>query len=220
MEERFLGTNPGHLFWQAIRVVYEDLFILVFLSTLTWLGLMLVVPFFPAFAALHEVAVVALEGRSIRTGLFWQYLRARFGKALLLGLIMTVLTAVLMVNVRFYSQHPWQVLRYLAVFWLWVLLIWAMAAMYIFPLLALQEDTRLVILVRNALFLTLGRPLQTLGGFILLLVAVVVTTVLPIFLLVLPALWAVYTTLLAQQLVLSIQHQYKGEDGGEQGEKK
>jgi len=205
-----IDTNPIRLYWAALRILYEDLFQWVAFSALTWVGLVLVIPFFPAVAALHEMALIAIDGRALRSAVFWKHLRAWFRKALLLGLVVGVVTAVLAANVRFYDQHAWGVLRYATIFWLWTLIVWCMSAVYVYPLLVLQEETQVWLIVRNALFLALGRPVHTLVATVLLLSTTLVTAALPILLLLLPAFWAVYTTLLTQQLVLAIKRRHEG----------
>ncbi len=204
-ESRRWGTHPVTLFWRSITIVYEELFTLVLLSVLTWVGIFLIVPSFPALAALFEAARKAIDGRHTDAQEWWGEWRRSFLRAWAFGGAMLLLTAVLAGNVWFYARQGTTAWRYVSILWIWLLLVWGLAALHAWPLFVLQEDTRLWMVLRNAIYLAFLRPVQTLVAALLLLLTTGVSLVLPIFLLVLPALWAVYTTLLTRQLVLSIQ---------------
>ena len=216
MDEETWGTHPVILFWQAIRLVYEELFALVLISVLTGVALLLVVPSFPAIAALYETARRTIEGRRISAGDWWQELKQGFGRAWAFGAVGLFLTLLLGANVWFYARQNATVWRYVAILWIWLLFVWGLASLYAWPLFVLQEDTRLWIVLRNAMYLAFLRPLHALVAAVLLLLVTALSIVLPIFFLVLPALWAVYTTLLTRQLVLDIHKSGKGDEDDRQ----
>lgn len=205
-------TNPLRLAWHAARITYEDLFTFVAVSLLTWLSLGLVVPAFPASVALCELARLALEAYAVKTRHWWDAMREYFARAWVVGLLTTVITLVLLANVWFYSRQTgfW---RYGTIFWLWMLGIWALAVVYVMPLTALQEERRPWRLVRNAFFLAVLRPFHTLVALLWVLTITALSILFPLFLLVLPAYVAVYTTLLARQLILDIQRRHKETEG-------
>jgi len=212
MEQRTWGTHPISLFWQAIRLVYEELFTLVFLSVLTGVALFAVVPSFPALVALYEMARRVVDGRSVSVSDWWDELKGNFGRAWLFGAAGLFLTLLLVGNVMFYARQTATVWKYVAILWIWLLFVWAMASLYAWPLFVLQEDIRMWVVLRNAIYLTFLRPVHALVAMVLLGIATALSIILPIFFLVLPALWAVYTTLLTRQLVLDIQASESGDD--------
>lgn len=201
-------TNPLRLAWHAGKVVYEDLLPFVGMSLLTWLSFLLVVPSFPAMAALCEVARLAIDAYAVSMRHWREALREYFGRGWLVGLITVGITFILVANVLFYSRQS-GVWRYGTIFWLWMLGIWALTALYVIPITVLQEETRSWRLVRNAFYLATLRPIHSLVALVWIGLVSAFSLVLPIFLLVLPAYIAVYTTLLARQLILDIQRQHQ-----------
>ncbi len=205
---RYSGTHPLAIAWLAIKALYEDLFPLVLMSVLTWLSILSIVWAFPAITALYEMARLSLEGRAVSVRQWWEEARSGFGRAWALGVFSLSITLVLIANVLFYGRQGATFWRYVAVLWLWFLLIWSTSVPYIWALNALQ-DTSAWRIVRNAVYLTFLRPIHTLLIMVVLLALTAISVVFPLFLLVLPAYWALSTTLLARQLVLDIQRRHR-----------
>ncbi len=202
------GTHPLRLAWRALRLLYDDLFPFVGLSLLTWAGGLSIVLAWPAWIALHEVARLAIEGYAVHSRHWRTALRTYFTRAWAVGGITLIVTAVLVSNVFFYGRQEGTLWQYVTVFWLWLLAFWALTALYVAPMTVLQEETRPWHLVRNAFYLAALRPLHTLVAIIWLTVVQVLSLIIPLLLLVTPAYVAIYTTLLARQLILDIQRQH------------
>ena len=205
MRSREWGTHPLTLAWRAATVVYEDLFPFVGMSLLVWASIVAIIPAFPALVALHEMARLALEGYGVSVQRWWAAMREYFFRAWRVGLLTLGVGAVLVANVLFYGrqgQSPW---HYVSVFWLWLSILWGLSTLYLAPLTVLQEEPRAWRLARNALYLTLARPFHTLVAAGIVLFTGVLSLVFPVLLLAWPAYVAVYTTLLARQLILAIQ---------------
>jgi uncharacterized membrane protein YesL len=62
----------------------------------------------------------------------------------------------------------------------WMLLIWALAQLYTFPLLVRQEERKLFLLVKNAVLLTLAYPVFSLTAAVLLALLLALSVVIPI----------------------------------------
>ncbi len=205
---RYKGTSVPVIGWFAIKALYEDLFAYVLIALATWASVLSVVLSFPAIAALHEMARRTLDGRAIGVGTWWTEMKQGFRRAWGLGLLCTFITLILMANVIFYGRQTGSLWQYVAALWLVLSLWWGLSACYVWALHALQEDSRPVIVVRNAIFLTALRPLHALSIPVLFVPLTALSVALPLFLLVLPAYWALYTTLLARQLVRDIQRHH------------
>lgn len=209
MDTGYKGTNPIAIAWLSLKALYEDLFPFVLLSLLTWACAATIVLAFPAVAALHEMARLALEGRAVDRHRWWEEARAQFGRAWKIGGGVVLISLVLVANALFYGRQESTLWRYVAVFWLWLLILWAMSAPYVWALNALQEEPRTWRIVRNAVYLALLRPFHTLMMGVLLLAVTAISVVFPLFLLVLPAYVALYATLLARQLLLDIRRRHR-----------
>lgn len=208
---RYQGTQPLVIAWLALKALYEDLFPYVILSVLTWLSILTVVWSFPAIAALYEMARLSLEGRAVGVRRWWEEARSRLGRAWFLGVFSLFITLVLVANILFYGRQGMTFWRYATILWLWLLLIWGTSLPYIWALNALQDASAWHI-VRNAVYLTFLRPIHTLLIMGLLLLITGISVVFPLFLLPLPAYWALCTTLLARQLILDIQRRHKEQE--------
>ncbi len=203
MVHRYEGTNPLVIAWLAAKVVYEELFPLVAISLLTWLSLLLILPGPPALAALHEVLRRAAEGRAIHVGLWREEWRAAFRTSWKLAGLSLFSGGVLFANVLFYGRlgGGW---RYVSVAFIWLLLVWGLTNVYLWAVMAVQDESRVLILFRNALYLVLLYPVHTLVAALLLAVITLLSVLLPILLLLLPAYWAAFTTILVRQFILAV----------------
>lgn len=209
MNPTYTTTHPLHVAWEALKALYEDLFVFVLLSVLTWLSALSIVLLFPSVVALFEMARQALEGKAISAGQWWQEVRKAARRAWQLGLASILITLVLLANVAFYvrlTTSPW---RYVTVAWLWLLLIWAMSLPFVWAFSVLLAEPQLRLVLRNAVYLVFLRPLHAVVATLLMSVATLISVIFPLFLLVLPAYGALYATLLTRQLVLDLQRRHR-----------
>lgn len=203
MRDSYPGTNPLVVVWLAVKGVYEDLFPLVAISLLTWLASLVIVLGPPAWFGVHEMARRVADGRAVSASLWWTVVRENIGRAWKLAALSLLVGVVLASNVLFYARLG-GVWRYITVGFIWLLLVWGLANVYLWPVAVLQDEDRTFILFRNAVYLALLYPVHTVTAALILLVWTVMSVVLPIFLMVFPAFWAVYTTWLARQLILAV----------------
>lgn len=184
--------TPFTTFWLAAKDLFDELFTLV-LVNLLWLAisaplavlagalifndavapgilvaLLAALPAGPATVGLYLVAQRIAEGRVTSWRLFFggfrEYLRAswRVYGAWALGLL------ILLFNVQFYNRMPSSIGPIVSGMFLALLLIWLGLLIYIGPLLLLQSDKRLRVIARNALMMTIGRPIFTLITLLLM----------------------------------------------------
>ncbi len=205
---RYKGTSVLTIAWLAMKALYEDLFPYVLMSLATWGSVATLGLGFPAVAALHEMARRTLEGRAVGLRPWWDEVKHGFKRAWGLGLLCALITAALVANVLFYGRQTTSLWQYVAVLWLVLSMWWALGLGYVWALNALQTDPRPLLVIRNAAYLAALRPLHALSVPVLFVPLTVMSVVLPIFLLVLPAYWALYTTLLTRQLIRDIQRRH------------
>jgi uncharacterized membrane protein YesL len=202
-------VNPLAVFWAAIKDLFEE-FLLLIICNLIWafmslplLGLALTmieplglvpaiitsliggVPAGVASVGLAFVAHRVSDGRAIKLGHFFEGMRTYWRPGALLGVLWLFGLAVILVDLGFYGSMGNLLGSLMVGLWFYALLIWLGALIYAFPLLLLQDKPNLRIMARNALLMTLGRPLFTLATLILMSFIAGLSSVLvaPIFLL-------------------------------------
>lgn len=242
-------VNPLAVFWAAIKDVFEE-FLLLIICNLIWafmslplLGLALTmveplgvvaaiitaligsVPAGVASVGLAFVAHRVSEGRAIKLGHFFEGMRAYWRPGALLGLIWIFGLAVILVDLNFYGTMGNLLGSLMLGLWFYALVIWLGALIYAFPLLLLQDQPRLRIMARNALLMTLGRPIFTLATLVLMSVIVALSLILvaPLFLITfsLLALWGMRGTqaLIAADLARREAREQTAEPPPEKGRK-
>jgi hypothetical protein len=113
----------------------------------------------PAAAGLHFLAREYAHTEPVYAREQWDALR-RYGVIALKAWLLSVpITAVLMLNTVFYASARFPLSGLLAVLWLYVLLTWFAAHLYVYPLIIEQEVKGILVIYRNALLMTVSRPL-------------------------------------------------------------
>lgn len=160
---------------RVLSSTWEELFLLVSVSLVWWVGLVLIVTAAPATLGLNGVANRIANYRRSSLEFFWADARKNIGKAwaLFAGILFAVFLIVL--NIWFYSNGPsW--MRLLTILWLWVLILFLMIAQYLFPLICQQTEPNIGQALRNGAVLAMRSPLYS---FLMLLFhgAVVIASV-------------------------------------------
>ena len=174
-------------------------------APLTWISVTILiagVPGAPAFGGLFAYMRSACDPDQRTTVRdYFQGMRRYARRSWLLFFAQTLLGLVLIVNLRFYgSLHMGLAAVPLTAVIALVLLLWAMAGFYVWPLMVRDLGWKLV--ARNALFLALAAPFSTVG--LLLLLAVLTGLLIAssvLWLLFLFALWALTENVALQRLV-------------------
>jgi uncharacterized membrane protein YesL len=186
-------------FWKAIIDLYDDLMLLAGASIVWWLGVLLIVPGPPATAGLYYLAHRIVHEQRVELGFFWQEARKRLGQSWGLAGVNLLALAILVVNFVFYAGIQ-NFLRYIALAWVYLFLLWLALQFHLFPLLFEMENPRLGLLLRNAALLALMRPGYTLFLLVLAFLATILCIVLPFLLL---AIWPALMALLGARATLT-----------------
>jgi uncharacterized membrane protein YesL len=138
-------------------------------------GVLLVVGPNPASAGIHLWANRLVKEERVEFALFWEGARTYLGKSLLLFLISTVGLFLLIANALFYLRSDLTALRIFGIIWLYGIVLWMSMQLYMMPLLVEQDDKRLRLVLRNALFLTMANIVPSLILLVVLTVLVILS---------------------------------------------
>lgn len=166
--------------WWSLRDTYEELFVLIGANLLTMVLLIPIVTGPPALAGLHYLGFHIATGKRVEFGLFWEGFRGYFLDSWKLTAFNVLVFGVLGVDIWFYLSRVEGVWRVVGLLGVWMLLIWALAQLYTFPLLVRQEERKLFLLVKNAILLTLAYPVFSLTAAVLLGLLLVLSVIFPI----------------------------------------
>ncbi|MCS7220565.1 MAG: DUF624 domain-containing protein [Anaerolineae bacterium] len=178
----------------SIRDFYEEMFLFVPLNLVWWLAAVLVIPLAPATAGLCHLGYRIAHELRVDSSFFKEAFRDYFWPSLKVGALDVAILVTFMVNLWFYAQiNSW--LRLISILWIYGLILWAAAQLYLFPLLFEQKEPKALMTIRNAALLVLAQPLFTLGVSVLALILTIICLVLPVLLvLVWPGLMALIGT--------------------------
>ena len=190
------------IYWWALRNAYEELFTLGLINLAWWgigfglplgasyLGvqwlslilLLLLVP--PPTAGVHYCANRMAHDKPISFGLFWEGTKKYAVKSWLLGWLGLLVSAIIAANIVFYGGYEGTWTVWVQALFFSMLLYWSVIQVYAFPMLLELKEEKLLLALRNALFLVLSSPLLA-----LLLAVLVVATIALSLVLVLPAVF-------------------------------
>jgi uncharacterized membrane protein YesL len=214
--------NAFRPFGTALRDLFDD-FLLFIMCNLTWallaiplygfalsvavagqpvlasiVALLGVVPAGPATGALYDVAFRVTDGRAVKYRDFLAAMRKQARIGVLLTAIATVGLLIVLLNLGFYLSVNNVFGGVMLGFWLYLLVFWCGICLYSFPLAFLQEQPDLRTIARNALLMTIGRPIFTALTMLLMAIVIVLSFIivapLALFTSALLAVWATRAT--------------------------
>jgi uncharacterized membrane protein YesL len=156
--------------------------------------LVALIPAPPATAAIYHVAAELARERRIEFGYFWKGFKTHFWQSLKMGGILLLSGAVLVIDVLFYFSSQSTVFSVIGFLGLWALLFWLAIQVHLFPVLVMQEEPRIGLVLKNAALLTLAYPFFVLGILIVALLATALSTLLVFVLL--ATLWMPFIAVL------------------------
>ncbi|MFQ3661633.1 MAG: hypothetical protein SNJ69_04470 [Chloroflexaceae bacterium] len=218
--------NPFQALGKALRDLFDDILLLLVcnliwaaLSLPLWLfalsalaqgaplvallgGMLGALPAGPANAGLFYVAHRVTDGRATKIADFFTGMREYLRPTLLITIIAASGVLLILFNLGFYlGMHsiPGGLLLGL---WLYLVWFWSGLMLYAYPLIMLQEHPALRLIGRNALLLSIGRPIYTLVTLVLMGVVLVVSLILVVpMVLITPAFFAVWATCATRALI-------------------
>ncbi len=165
---------------QLLRDLLVDAYVAsipFFILNILWIVVSLpIVTIIPATAALFYATNRLAHERPASPSTFFEGLRKWFWRSYLWGGLNLLVIAVLVSNLIFYSriQAVWTALATALVVFL--LIVWLLLQVSMFPLMLEQEQPSLRLAFRNSFVVLLKRPLATLRYALLIALIAVVTT--------------------------------------------
>lgn len=145
---------------RTLKAAYDELFMVVFLSVMWWLGTILILPAAPATLGINRVANRIANYKRVDNSFFWEGARMHIGRGWFLYLIQILAPIAIGFNAWFYlNAQGW--LRAVGIFWIWLIILSLMISQYLFPLFWQQDDQDVKLVLRNATVLALRNPLYT-----------------------------------------------------------
>ncbi|MCC7355052.1 MAG: hypothetical protein IT330_15010 [Anaerolineae bacterium] len=210
------------IFGLSVRDLYEELFMFAGLNLLWWLCVLVIILIPPATAGLMYIGNELAHERRVEWRMFLTGARLYFWRSWQIAIVALGGAFILLTNVWFYVNATTGILQYLTILWIYLLIIWVAAQIYAFPLLIQMEQPRILLIYRNALLLTLSRPLFTVLLILLLLIATIIGGIFAIILiLAIPGLWAIASNRALVHVLEEVRSaQSKGEESGKKEEKR
>ncbi|MBW7881693.1 MAG: hypothetical protein H3C34_03490 [Caldilineaceae bacterium] len=169
---------------RTLKGVYDELFLIVMLSVVWWIGTMLVVTAPMTWVGLNHVANRMANYKRVDFGFFWEGARKHLGRGVVLWLLVLIAPPIMLFSITFYLQQGgWLVV--LGVVMFWITLLFFLAAQYFYPLFWQQTEPSTTLVLRNAFLLSFRHPLYSILMLIfqVVLVALSIALVVPVILL-------------------------------------
>ncbi|NLE44736.1 MAG: YesL family protein [Chloroflexi bacterium] len=184
--------NVFGVFWNGIKIFWDELFVLVLMNLLTAILLVPVVTFPPALAGLWNVANLLSRGESIEWRDYFNGFKRYFWKSWAFTFINLVVFLLLYVNFTFYAPEvpPFnlrpEISLWVRMFVIVIGALWLCLQMYPMAMLMEQDEQKILLALRNSAILLFANPGFSLVLALLLLLLAAASTLLP-------ALWAMIT---------------------------
>ncbi len=194
---------------KAAVAFYDELFFFFLVGLIHTACWLLIIPGPFALAGVYIVGQRAVRGMGVSWGLIWGGVKEFGGRAFLLFLIVLLGYGILASNLWFYatpevSPFPTSVTTWLIPIWIVLGLLWTGVVFYAQSFLMELEEPRMLLVLRNSLFLTILHPIQTLILVIVSILALVLSIVLPVLLTVYPGFVSVLSLTAVRTLVADL----------------
>ncbi len=211
--------------WEALKRLWDDLFILVLMNLLTVLLMLPVVTFPPALAGLWYVANQVANGHSAQwSDYFWGF-RRYFLRSWALALISVLVIIIALMNIWFYDPDgiPLNISETLSMwirgFFVVLGFVWWCYQFYPMAVLLEQEQPRIWWALRNSAILFVANPGFTIAlGILAILWAIISALVPPLLPLVSLSLLAVVCNQVVVHLLKPFREKMKAAQESRQGE--
>lgn len=176
---------------KAATAFYEELPLYIILGLGHLVGWLLILPGPFVLAGIYTIGQRSIRGLGTNGAAVWRGVREWGLRSLLLFAIIVVGYAVVIANLWFYNTpditpFPAWVAAWTTPVFVAIGLAWTGVAFYAQSFLMELEDPRMWLVVRNSLYLTLLKPLQTLCLVVVSLIALVLSIAVPLLLAVSP----------------------------------
>lgn len=181
--------NAFRIMGRVFKALYEELFPMLGFSALWWASLLLVLPAGAATGGLQAVANRMANYKRIDSSYFWGAVRSSWLRSTITFWLLLLVPIMMWASILFYLWgEGWMPMLGVALGW--VLLLTLMVGQYVFPFLWQQDEPNLRMALKNGLVLAIRSPLYSILMVAFQTLLIIVSTLLVITILVLPALIA------------------------------
>jgi uncharacterized membrane protein YesL len=202
---------------------YDELFFYMLFGLINLLCWILIIPGPVALAGVYTISQRAVRSKGVTWPLIWDGIKEYGLRSLLLFLISLVVYGVIGINLWFYlnaevSPFPASVAVWTTPIFIFFGVIWTGVVFYAQSLLMELENPKMTLVLRNSLFLTLLRPLQTLGLLVVALASLALSIVLPVLLIVWPGFVSCLALTAARTMITELTESAKATEEEEEAE--
>jgi len=208
---------------KAAVAFYEELFF-HFIAGLAHLACwLLVIPGPFALAGIYAIGQRAVRGKAVNWRLIWDAIKEFGVRSFLLFLITLFGYAIVVVNIWFYnvpdvSPFPASVAVWTTPIFIIVGVLWTGVVFYAQAFLMELKDPKMLVVLRNSLFLTVLTPLNTLAFLLVSAVATALSIALPVLLLVLPGFLSTLSLTAVRTLMAELNERAEKIDRGKESD--
>lgn len=205
---------------KAAVAFYEELFF-HFAVGLAHIGCwLLVIPGPFALAGIYAIGQRAAREKAVNWRLIWDTVKEFGVRSFILFLIILFGFAIVVINVWFYntpeiSPFPPSVKVWITPIFIFIGVLWTGVAFYAQAFLMELEDPKMLVVLRNSLFLTILRPLNTLGFLLVSVLVTALSVALPILLVVLPGFLSTLSLIAVRTLLADLAERTEAMDSDE-----
>lgn len=208
--------SPFKIIWEAMKTFYFELFKMLLMGALTFLGVILIIPAPFVIAGLWLIAQHAVEGRGTPWSNYWEGLK-RYGPRNVLNTLLVLLGYVLIgTNLWFYNTPdvtflPPEAAPWVTALWFAVTMLWTGTAFYLLAFQLELIEPKVWTAVRSSFFLVAARPLHTLVFLAASAAAIALSILIPPLLPLLPAFIAVLSVTAVKSLLKPLIERHQSE---------
>ncbi len=172
--------NPLAVLKRATASWYDEAYLYALLSVVWILGQATVFLGPPMTAALFHVAHEHAHDRLVSWQKFKDGLVEYWRRGWMIGIVYDLVVLVTLVDLWFYLRHFQGMWEYMFFLWVYILIIWAGASLYLWPMAVGVDGLGLGANIQNALLLALSYPLYTFTLTLTIIVVGLVSILLPV----------------------------------------
>lgn len=179
-------------FARSLRHGYDNLFTMMIMGLIWYLGALLLVPIGPLTAGMHRAIQPMTEERTTSWRTMIQGFRRDWGWSTRLVLCLVLGAVIIAANMNFYGASDQPILQYLGITFFVFLILWLCVAVLAFAMALRQHDLKVVRTLRNTIVMVGANMPGMVVSFILLGITSIIFFILPPLFILLPswiALW-------------------------------
>jgi hypothetical protein len=195
---------------KAAVAFYDELFYYFLMGLIHVVAWILIIPGPFALAGVYVIGQKAVRGFGVKWRDIWEGVKEFGPRALLLAVITILVYGLIVLNLWFYnnpeiSPFPASVAVWVTPIWIVLALVWTAVAFYAQSFLMELKEPKMLLVLRNSLFLAILHPIQTLVLLIVSALSLAVSVLLPVLVIVAPGFISVLSLTAVRTMVTALQ---------------